>query len=289
MAASNHKQALLPENSIRLDNGCGTAPGFALQHNRCWFVFVPGVPSEMKQMFAEQIKNQLQTRFILQADHLISIKTIGMGESEIQQQLNNFKLPENVQLSFRAAPSEVQTKLLFPANMAQQTINQCVDQLVNALGDDVFAVDNLNQSNTELIDVIDRLMKQKKYNLSLIETLTQGLIAAKCLGKDWLSASTYKQMINANKHDDIPQFAVDLAKHQDTDLTLIQLYQGEAKQFHDKNKAIVLYNVLITPHRIFQTSITVAGSIERKQNQAAIKALDFLRRTIQTDAFNKTQ
>jgi competence/damage-inducible protein CinA-like protein len=58
MAESNRKQAYFPKGAVRLDNTVGTAPGFALQVRRCWFVFVPGVPSEMRQLFNELIKKR---------------------------------------------------------------------------------------------------------------------------------------------------------------------------------------------------------------------------------------
>jgi len=285
MAASNRKQAYLPEGSIRLDNAWGTAPGFALQNGRCWFVFVPGVPSEMKQMFTEQVKTKLEKQFVLQADRLITIKTLGVGESELQQQLNTFNLPEGVRLSFRAAVSEVQVKLLFPADMPETTQENCVNQCLDSIGDAVFAVDELNQSDTQLMDVIGQLMQAEKYTLSVVETLTQGLISAKCLGQEWLLASSYKPMQVINKQDDIAQRAVAIAhktrQKYRTDLTLVQIYQTAPNQFHDKDQGIVLYNVLITPDQIVQKTITVMGSIEQKQNRAAIKALDFLRRTLQ--------
>ena len=41
MSESNRKQALLPKGAERLDNDWGTAPGFALQQDQCWFAFVP--------------------------------------------------------------------------------------------------------------------------------------------------------------------------------------------------------------------------------------------------------
>jgi len=293
MVDTNKKQAMLPAGSIRLDNLSGTAPGFALQNKRCWFVFVPGVPSEMKQMFNIEIKAKLEQQFTLQTDRLIIIKTIGIGESELQEKLNDFSLPQNVQLSFRASPSEVQTKLLFPANIAETTLKNCVSQLLKILGDVVFAVDELNKSNTELVDVVDQLMKEKKQTLAVIETLSQGLIAAKCVGKDWLLASYFEQIPHIDKQDDISEIAEAMAKKlrksQNSDLILLQLPLGNTRHFHDKEQSIVLYNILIAPHQIVQKSITVVGSITRKQNQAAIKALDFLRKTLQTNAFNTTQ
>ena len=48
MADSNRKQAEIPEGAEMLDNPVGTACGFAMQLNRCWIFFTPGVPSEYK-------------------------------------------------------------------------------------------------------------------------------------------------------------------------------------------------------------------------------------------------
>ncbi|WP_306305943.1 hypothetical protein [Methylomonas koyamae] len=45
MPEANRKQALLPASAVRIDNRFGTAPGFALQFRRCWFVFLPACRS----------------------------------------------------------------------------------------------------------------------------------------------------------------------------------------------------------------------------------------------------
>ncbi|SMG62849.1 competence/damage-inducible protein CinA [methanotrophic bacterial endosymbiont of Bathymodiolus sp.] len=63
MVDSNRKQAFFPQGALRIDNEWGTAPGFSVQHNRCWFVFVPGVPYEMKHMFNASIAKQLAQHF----------------------------------------------------------------------------------------------------------------------------------------------------------------------------------------------------------------------------------
>ncbi len=51
--------------------------------------------------------------------------------------------------------------------------------------------------------------------------------------------------------------------------------------FHDKELAITLYNALLTKDGFFQTTGSVTDPIERKQNQAALLALDLLRRYLQ--------
>ncbi|HHI81507.1 MAG TPA: competence/damage-inducible protein A [Planctomycetes bacterium] len=53
---ANRRQALLPEGGGKLDNPVGTAPGFWVESPRgTRFVFMPGVPSELKRMFQEEV------------------------------------------------------------------------------------------------------------------------------------------------------------------------------------------------------------------------------------------
>jgi len=281
MADINRKQAYFPQAATRIDNEWGTAPGFAIKHQQCWFVFVPGVPTEMRNMFREQIKKQLQTQFKLKTDQLFIIKSVGMGESDLQQKINDFSLPDKVQLSFRATAEEVQTKLLFPADTENTEV---VDQLIQLIGDAVFICDKPGQSSTSFMQVIDQLMQQQQLTLTVLETATQGLIAAKCIGYDWLQSSNYQQ-IQRSDNENIEDVAIEIAEQlqqvNNTDLILVQLYQGNKSQFQDKKQSIVIYNVLITPEGMLQNTHILAGSIKRKQNQAAIRALDLLRRFLQ--------
>ena len=55
MGHSNKKQAMLPQGSERLDNPVGTAPGFLLKIERCFFFFIPGVPFEMRNMLCDKV------------------------------------------------------------------------------------------------------------------------------------------------------------------------------------------------------------------------------------------
>lgn len=292
MADTNRKQAFFPQGAIRIDNDWGTAPGFALKHARCWFLFFPGVPTEMKNMFNAHIKKELAQRFDLQVDKLVTIKSIGIGESDLQQTFNDIMLPAQVKLGFRASTDDVQTKLLFPADTSDIDIKSCVDLVLKKMGEAVYAVDTSQQSASNLVSVIDQLMNAENRTLSVLETATQGLIAAKCVGCDWLVDSMYKQSrrsllawLKVEADDDLLKLAVTIGQQlkqtASSDLILIQLYQGDKNQFQDKAQSIVLYNALITPDGAYQNTIAVGGSIQRKQNQAAIRALDLLRRYLQ--------
>jgi nicotinamide-nucleotide amidase len=53
---ANRRQALLPEGAIKLLNPVGTAPGFRFESpGGTNFAFMPGVPSELRRMFREEV------------------------------------------------------------------------------------------------------------------------------------------------------------------------------------------------------------------------------------------
>lgn len=293
MPEANCKQAWLPETAVRIDNAFGTAPGFALQIRRCWFVFLPGVPFEMKAMFMALVVQPLRDRFSLSPDCLVTLRSIGIGESAIQQSLVALDLPVSVQLGFRAAPDEVQTKLLFPAGFDEQEKRVCVHWAAELIGDYVFAIDGLDGIRGDLIEVVGCLMQEKEHHLAVLETASQGLIAAKCLGRDWLRVAEISLDIRQTVQDwnietdvndlaDSAQIlAAQIKTRRQTDLALVQLYAGDQSDYGDKDRVIVLYNALATPNGVVSSQLNAFGAIKYKQNQAALLALDLLRRYLQ--------
>ncbi|WP_446811798.1 competence/damage-inducible protein A [Methylomonas sp. 2BW1-5-20] len=293
MPEANRKQAMLPQSAVSIDNAYGTAPGFALQFKRCWFVFLPGVPSEMKQMFTALVRRQLLQRFPQQPDCLVTLRSIGIGESAIQQCLANFAWPDGVQLGFRAAPDEVQTKLLFPGGFPEAHKQTCVADIAERIGTYVFAIDGLNEQQGDLLEVVASAMSAKRYSLALLETASQGLLAGKCLGREWLTSvevnldwgrntGSWSGIAGAGDLQPIAKvWAEQLKAREQTVFALVQLYSGSAEDYSDKDKTIVLYNALATPTGVVSTKLNAHGTLKHKQNQAALLALDLLRRYLQ--------
>jgi len=293
MPESNRKQAMFPKGAERIDNAWGTAPGFSLQVGRCWFAFVPGVPFEMRHLFSESIRPTLASRFLLRPGKLITIKTLGVGESAIQERISAIEIPPQVQLGFRASPDDVQTKLLFPHDYPETAVAALASKVAEELGDSVFAIDGLGRASGDLVFVIDQLMTVGGHTLAVVETASQGLLAAKCIGLPWLLETRYEQSlerlgqklavtVNANDLIATAQaVASEIKKTGAVDFVLVQLHAGDNKTFHDKDQSIILYNTLLTGDGFHQTTHSVAGPIKRKQNQAALLALDLLRRYLQ--------
>ncbi len=299
MPESNRKQAMLPRGAERIDNEWGTAPGFSLTYGRCWFAFLPGVPLEMKHLFQDRILPKLSTRFLLQPGQLITIKTLGLGESAIQERIKSIEIPAQVQLGFRAGADEVQTKLLFPFNYPVAAQSTLVARFTEQLGDYVFAIDGMGEITGDLAFEIDKLMTTGSHTLAVLETASQGLLAAKCVGSEWLISAIYEQStarlgqnLNAEANTEYlittaKAIAVDIQKTSGADFVLVQLFAGDNKTLHDKDKSIVLYNSLLTGDNFHHSIHSIAGPIKRKQNQAALMTLDLLRRYLQHKAIDR--
>jgi molybdopterin-biosynthesis enzyme MoeA-like protein len=245
----------------------------------------------MKQMLTALVRQQLLQRFDLQPDCLVTLRSIGIGESAIQQSLEGIQLPEGVQLGFRAAMDEVQTKLLFPGVFPDSLKQTCVADVADRIGDYVFAIDGLNEAQGDLLDVVSKAMSRKSSSLALLETASQGQLAAKCLGCNWLrrveinldwGRNTVAGEAGGGEVLPIAKiWAEQLKAREQTDFALVQLFTGSAADYRDKDKTIVLYNALATPSGVVSTQLNAHGTLKHKQNQAALLALDLLRRYLQ--------
>ena len=293
MAECNRKQALLPQQAVRIDNQWGTAPGFAVQGGRCWFVFLPGVPAEMKPMFTQHVKMLIKGRFRLSPPHLITIKTVGIGESDLQERINAVAIPDEVQLGFRADVGEVNVKLLFPANYPIGRQTNLSNEVATKIGEAVYAMNDGESHDVDLVSLIDRLMTEKKLTLSVLETVGQGLLAAQMIGSQWLLESGYARSIELrmqslalnylpdNPLDNARQLATSLQKKTKSSLTLIQLYIEQPTSGTEQDGAAEIYTLLLVDGVFHHSRRLLAGTLKRQQQQATMLALDLLRRYLQ--------
>lgn len=114
----NEKQAMMPSSASVLENHDGTAPGFYIKVNSCWFFFMPGVPSEMKAMFENQVRPHLISNFNLCRDIFVERLTIfGLPESTVGSKLMEFKdrFPL-MHLGFKADFPTIEVKIILSDN-----------------------------------------------------------------------------------------------------------------------------------------------------------------------------
>lgn len=285
----NRQQAMFPEGATRIDNDWGTAPAFSFNAGQCFFIFLPGVPFEMRQLFNHKVRGELQQGFTLNPPQLVTLKTFGVGESDLQARLNEIGLPDEVELSFKAGIEENQIKLLFESDYPETDKRALVLQVADKLGDALFAIDGLDKKAGGLVDVISELLQDSGQKLALLETVSCGLMAAKCAGRDWFLESTVYATpetivkkyafieTHANTVANIEKLGEKLRQQTEADFVLLQFCNEGQTALNNQDENILLYNVLLTPDGICQQTKTLGGNLERKQLKAAMLGLDLLR------------
>jgi nicotinamide-nucleotide amidase len=212
MPEANLKQAMLPSRAGVLENLTGTAPGFRVEIGGCLLVFMPGVPREMKAMFAGSVLPLLRERFKVGPGILLSRMTVfGLPESEVGSRLSGFqeRFPD-IRLGFRASFPLIEVKCM--ADNGQGTdadagnrvaeagahadagtrMAGALDYIKDKLGSRLFSDQGLTMEQE-----VGRLLILRRETLAAAESCTGGLVSslltdvAGSSGYFLLSAVTY--------------------------------------------------------------------------------------------------
>lgn len=174
----NRKQAMAPENSICLENPVGTAPGFYLTIDGCMFFFLPGVPTEMRQMLNDKVLPHI-ARLRPQTDDQYRVKTLsvfGLPESVVNERLDAFKaeFPE-ITLGFRAKFPEIHVKFYLQGkdvNELETVLAKAEKWVCQQLGEHVFSTQGKSMEAE-----VGELLRKQGATLATAESCTGGLIA----------------------------------------------------------------------------------------------------------------
>ena len=89
MPPSNRVQAEVPEGGVLFPNPRGTAPGIGIEDARGLVILLPGVPSEMRGLFEEEVLPYLFRRFTDREHPIVSrvLRTTGISESALAERV----------------------------------------------------------------------------------------------------------------------------------------------------------------------------------------------------------
>ncbi len=297
MSDVNRKQAYLPEGAIRLSNHWGTAPGFAIEQGHSWLFFLPGVPREMKQMVSHRVEPLLYKRFHLEPSRLITFRTVGVGESTLQEQIGSFNHPL-VTLSYRTMHPENQVKLRFPGDFPENELQTVVGDIASRIGSSVFATEGLDEPGGSLVEVVARQLQSRQERIALLEISTGGHLTATCSAlngqSDWFARS-----IVLGPHDPLHEFGVPehlLCEHGPVSApvacALAQSIRGctgatyglattgieKIKKSAGDRSTGIAFVALATPKKTHQRQLLTFGDPSRIQRMGTAESLDLLRR-----------
>ncbi len=174
----NRKQALVPTKAHLLQNNYGTAPGLWLEKEGTVFVFLPGVPYEMKALMAEAVLPRAIEKF--ERPHIFhkTIMTYGWGESAIANAIEDWenKLPEGIKLAYLPSLGRVRLRLSGKSHDREQLekkINREVKKLYPIIGEIIYG----EEGDESIEALIGKLLTNKGMTLATAESFTGGKIA----------------------------------------------------------------------------------------------------------------
>jgi nicotinamide-nucleotide amidase len=176
MTENNVNQARFPEGSDVLPNPLGTAPGFSIAQGTTRFFCLPGVPNEMHRMMDEQVLPRIEAiRGEGLAIRARLIRTFGVGESALDDELKDIAASGDVSLGFRTAFPDNYLRPLARAGSAEQaeaTLDRICDAIKRRLGPLVYGEDEQT-----LDAVVGQMLTERGMTIAVAESCTGGLIA----------------------------------------------------------------------------------------------------------------
>ena len=181
MPERNEIQAMFPAGSEPIRNPRGSAPGIWMELDRpdqqstCRIAVMPGVPSEMKRMYLEEVRPRLPD-----ADHVICLARIncfGVGESDAEQMLGDLtargREPE-IGITVHDATITLRIIAEGPSERdCRRQIDEAREAIVDRLGNLVFG-----EEDERLQDVVVADLLTRGETLATVEIGTGGLLAA---------------------------------------------------------------------------------------------------------------
>ncbi len=151
---NNRRQAFLPEGAEAIPNPVGTAPAFLVQSSQGTIISLPGVPLEMEALIQQSILPLLRTRFRLSG--VIKARllhTVGLGESAIDEQINELETLTNPTVGLAAHAGQVDIRLTSRADTeaeADALLDPLEAEIRQRLGNRIYGTDSTSLEEAAL-------------------------------------------------------------------------------------------------------------------------------------------
>ena len=177
MSERNRGQAMVPKSCLYIPNTYGTAPCMWLEKNGVVFVFMPGVPFEMKGIFTDELLPRIKEHFRAVPYEKRVIMTTGIGESFLADKIKDWEaaLPDFLSLAYLPQHGMVRLRLSGrheDMQLLHETLDREVAKLVAFIPEYIFAMQDQPIERT----VFD-LLNKRGMTFASAESCTGGNIA----------------------------------------------------------------------------------------------------------------
>ena len=177
-AASNRRQAFLPEGAELLPNPIGTAPGMIWSPRPGFTILTfPGVPSEMQAMWQATAAPWLQAAGL--AEGVFASRMLrfwGIAESDLAERVDDLLEASNPTVAPYAGSGEVKLRITARASTAaeaEQMLEPVEQEIRERTGSLCFGVDD-----DDLASVVLEQLRRGDHTLAVAESCTAGGLGA---------------------------------------------------------------------------------------------------------------
>ena len=141
MPAANRRQAQLIPSAETVPNPIGSAPGWWVELEGSLIAVMPGVPSEMRRMWSDELRPRLARRFDLPPLTIRTVKAFGIGESALAERLGALldTPPDGVEAGIYARDDGIHVRFTTTGEAAR--LDPLVAAATDALVELAYAVD----------------------------------------------------------------------------------------------------------------------------------------------------
>jgi nicotinamide-nucleotide amidase len=214
MPDRNRIQAEFPAGAEVLENPIGTAPGIWLELPRanrepCRIAALPGVPSELKRMFVDQVVPRLPATGVVIRHHVINC--YGCGESQAEELLGDLTARgRDPEIGITAHEATISLRIQAMATneeLCRKKIEAAAGEVRERLGRFVFGVED-----EELQDVVLAGLTRRHETLSTIDCGSRGWLANALMSVSPKTVGALKGSLTfANAKDSLQWLAKDAA------------------------------------------------------------------------------
>jgi len=181
MTLNNRKQARVFAEADVIENNTGMAAGMMLSYEGTTWIFLPGVPREMKQMMTDRVLPHLHQ--LTGGGNVIRstmLRFTGIGESRLEHELSDLiQQQTNPTIAPLAQNEGVAIRLTANAatdDDAAELIEQTKQEILNRVGRHYYGTDDQT-----LEEMVFMLLKQAGKSVGAAESLTGGMFTDKLI------------------------------------------------------------------------------------------------------------
>ena len=200
MKAAHKEQCKMPSDTILLSNNMGTAPGMWMKYKESIIVSMPGVPSEMKYIFNNDLRDKLIEEGVANEIFHRTIHTAGIGETIIADTISDIEsnLPKGISLAY--LPGIAQVRVRISGNSAlipniKDKVMEYANEIESRIEKYVYGYDG-----ETLPIALMKILKERGEKLTLAESCTGGYTSHLLVSTSGIS-EVYDGSITAYSYD----------------------------------------------------------------------------------------